>query len=208
MTRRTAIKWLHWISLALILYFWAVEPDDADRTATALREAREEVGVDLSRDDVLGQMPVYKTGSGFEVTPVVALINQEPELTLDHNEVAETLSQYPGIKTANVYGVEIPGTDGRAGMASLTVAGEFDISELRAFLTKELPHYAVPLFIRIEPEAQTTGTFKYRKVELVEEGYDVSKVNNPIYFGAMGSDGYEPLTSEGVARINAGELRV
>lgn len=124
------------------------------------------------------------------------------------NEVAETLSQYPGIKTANVYGVEIPGTDGRAGMASLTVADDFDISDLRAFLAKELPPYAVPLFIRIEPEAQTTGTFKYRKVELVEEGYDVSKVSDPIYFGAMGSDSYEPLTADGVVKINAGEVRI
>lgn len=124
------------------------------------------------------------------------------------NEVAETLSQYSGIKTANVYGVEVPGTDGRAGMASLTVADEFDISGLRAFLAKELPPYAVPLFIRIEPEAQTTGTFKYRKVELVEEGFDVGKVDDPVYFGPMGSEAYEPLTKDGVAQINAGEVRV
>ncbi|MGH1360215.1 MAG: CoA pyrophosphatase [Burkholderiaceae bacterium] len=70
----------------------AVEADDADRTATALREAREEIGVTLGRESVLGQMPAYKTGSGFAVTPVIALIEQELELKLDHNEVAETFS--------------------------------------------------------------------------------------------------------------------
>ena len=124
------------------------------------------------------------------------------------NEVAETLSQYPGIKTANVYGVEIPNTEGRAGMASLTVADYFDIAGLRAHLAKNMPAYAVPLFIRIEPEAQTTGTFKYRKVELVDEGYDIGKVSDPIYFGATGAEAYEPLDADGVAKINAGEVRV
>ena len=124
------------------------------------------------------------------------------------NEVAETLSQYPGIKTANVYGVEIPRTDGRAGMAALTVADDFDISALRAFLTVGLPHYAIPLFIRIEPEAQTTGTFKYRKVELVEEGFDITKIDDPIWFGKPGSFGYEPLTEAEHAKIVSGEYRM
>ncbi len=123
-------------------------------------------------------------------------------------EVAEALSQYPGIKTSNVYGVEIPNNEGRAGMASLTVADEFNIATLRAFLAKNMPPYAVPLFIRIEPEAQTTGTFKYRKVDLVDEGYDIGKVSDPIYFGATGSHVYEPLDDDGVAKINAGEVRV
>ena len=124
------------------------------------------------------------------------------------NEVAEVLSQYPGIKTANVYGVEIPANDGRAGMASLTVTEDFDISGLRAFLAREMPPYAVPLFIRLEPEAQTTGTFKYRKVELVKEGYDVAAIDDPIFFGATGSDAYAPLDADGVGKINAGEVRV
>lgn len=124
------------------------------------------------------------------------------------NEVSEVLSQYPGIKTANVYGVEVPDTDGRAGMASLTVADDFDIAELRAYLAKELPHYAVPLFIRVEPEAQTTGTFKYRKVELVEEGFDVAIVGDPIWFSKPNADGYEALTQAEHAKILSGEYRL
>ena len=124
------------------------------------------------------------------------------------NEVSEVLSQYPGIKTANVYGVEVPGTDGRAGMASLTVADDFDISGLRAFLSAEMPHYAVPLFIRIEPEAQTTGTFKYRKVELVEEGFDVKAIDDPIWFCKPDAEGYAELTKAEHAKILSGEYRL
>ena len=124
------------------------------------------------------------------------------------NEVAETLSQYPGIRTANVYGVTVPGTDGRAGMASLTVAEDFDIQGLRDFLAKQLPPYAVPLFIRIEPEAQTTGTFKYRKVELVEEGFDIGRVSDPLWFGTPGADDYEPLTAAQHGKILASEYRL
>ena len=124
------------------------------------------------------------------------------------NEVAETLSKYPGITTANVYGVAVPGTDGRAGMASLTIGEDFDISGLRAFLMDNMPAYAVPLFIRIEPEPQTTGTFKYRKVELVEEGFDPNRVNDPLWFGAPGVESYVALTAAEHAKILSGEYRL
>jgi fatty-acyl-CoA synthase len=109
------------------------------------------------------------------------------------NEVAEALSQYPGITTANVYGVAIENMDGRAGMASITTEKEFSIDGLRAYLTKALPPYAVPLFIRLQSEAETTGTFKYRKVELVEEGFDVTKVSDPIWFLNPEQDTFAPL---------------
>ncbi len=112
------------------------------------------------------------------------------------NEVAEALSQYPGIATANVYGVEIPGTDGRAGMASITLQDGFDISGLRAFLAENLPPYAIPVFIRHQPEAETTGTFKYRKVDLVKQGFDVSQIPDDIWFVRSGEVAYEDLTSE------------
>ena len=124
------------------------------------------------------------------------------------NEVAEILSQYPGVRTANVYGVAVPGTDGRAGMASLTVAEDFEMQGLRAFLARQLPPYAVPLFIRIEPEAQTTGTFKYRKVELVEEGFDIRRIGDPLWFGVPGADGYETLTAAEHGKILAGDYRL
>ena len=90
-------------------------------------------------------------------------------------EVSEALSHYPGVAEVNVYGVEVPGQDGRAGMAAITPGEGFDIAGLRGYLSRELPFYARPVFIRIQPAIETTGTFKYRKVDLVKEGFDPAK---------------------------------
>jgi 8-oxo-dGTP pyrophosphatase MutT (NUDIX family) len=66
-----------------------VELTDADATATALREAHEEIGMDAAHVDVLGSLPTYTTGTGFIVTPVVALIDSGFSVTADPFEVAE-----------------------------------------------------------------------------------------------------------------------
>jgi 8-oxo-dGTP pyrophosphatase MutT (NUDIX family) len=65
------------------------EPEDADAAATALREAHEEVGLSPERVEVLGAMPDYLTGTGFRVTPVVALVHPPFSLTADTLEVAD-----------------------------------------------------------------------------------------------------------------------
>lgn len=65
------------------------EPDDADAAATALREAHEEIGLPAPHVDILGAMPLYTTGTGFAVTPVVALVRPGFELRIDPFEVAE-----------------------------------------------------------------------------------------------------------------------
>ena len=65
------------------------EPDDVDAAATALREAREEIGLPEPHVDVLGAMPLYTTGTGFIVTPVVALVRPGFEVRVDPFEVAE-----------------------------------------------------------------------------------------------------------------------
>jgi 8-oxo-dGTP pyrophosphatase MutT (NUDIX family) len=66
------------------------EPTDPSPVATALRESEEEIGLQPARVEVLGSMPTYVTGTGFEVTPVVGLVHQLPALRVDPNEVAET----------------------------------------------------------------------------------------------------------------------
>ena len=66
-----------------------VEPTDADATATALREAHEEIGLEAQHVDVLGAFPTYTTGTGFIVTPVFALIDPGFTVTADPFEVAE-----------------------------------------------------------------------------------------------------------------------
>ncbi len=66
-----------------------VEPTDADAAATALREAHEEIGLEAAYVDVLGSLPTYTTGTGFIVTPVVALVRPGFALEPEPFEVAE-----------------------------------------------------------------------------------------------------------------------
>jgi fatty-acyl-CoA synthase len=124
------------------------------------------------------------------------------------SEVAEAISVFPGIKEANVYGVHVPGADGRAGMASIVSSEEVDLPKLRAHLQKELAAYAQPLFVRIQPEMEITGTFKHRKVDLVKEGYDPQAISDPIYFNDPAAKAFVPLDDALFARINEGDVRL
>ncbi|MHA7899480.1 MAG: long-chain-acyl-CoA synthetase [Henriciella sp.] len=123
------------------------------------------------------------------------------------NEVAEFVAKAPGIATANVYGVSVPGTDGRAGMAAITTDGEVDFDTLYAWLSEHLPKYAIPLFFRVQQEAETTGTFKYRKVELVKEGFDPETVSEPLWYYDPETDKYEPLTPDAHETILSGAVK-
>lgn len=124
------------------------------------------------------------------------------------SEVAEAISVFDGIKEANVYGVHVPGADGRAGMASIVSEKEVDIPKLRAHLEKELAAYAQPLFVRIQPEMEITGTFKHRKVELVKEGFDPDAVSDPIYFNDLAAKAFVLLDKALYDKINGGGVRV
>jgi fatty-acyl-CoA synthase len=117
------------------------------------------------------------------------------------------LAEIPGVKEANVYGVTAPGTDGRAGMASLVTGPEFDLATFQTQSEAMLPPYAQPLFLRLQPEIETTGTFKYRKVDLVEEGFDPDKVKEPLYFKEPGA-AYMPLDSALHGKIINGEFKL
>ena len=66
-----------------------VDPEDRDPTATALRETEEETGLSRQHIEVIGTLPDYLTGTGFRVTPVVALVQPPFELAADVFEVAE-----------------------------------------------------------------------------------------------------------------------
>jgi fatty-acyl-CoA synthase len=124
------------------------------------------------------------------------------------SEVAEVLSMAQGVREANVYGVEVPGQEGRAGMAALVVDGDFDPAALHAHVARELPTYARPLFVRIGSEIEVTGTFKHRKVELAKQGFDPAVVSDPVLFADAAARSYVPLESALYARIVAGEVRL
>ena len=123
------------------------------------------------------------------------------------NEVAEVLVGEAGITTANVYGVTVPNSDGKAGMAAITISQQVDFSQLYQQLEARLPKYAIPLFIRVQQEAETTGTFKYRKVDLVDEGFDVTEMTDPTWFFDPDAGAYRPLTADIYSTISAGAIR-
>lgn len=124
------------------------------------------------------------------------------------NEVSEAISVFPGIKEANVYGVSVPGTDGRAGMAAIVCDPGLDLVKLHAHICKELPDYARPLFIRLSHEMEVTGTFKHRKVELVKEGIDLMLIKEPVYFNSPVEKKFVPLTAELHGQICSGAFKL
>jgi fatty-acyl-CoA synthase len=123
------------------------------------------------------------------------------------NEVAERLQASPGVKEATVYGVAVEGADGRAGMAALVVDGAFDVKAFGEHVARELPTYAQPLFIRLLPEIETTGTFKIRKMDLVADGYDPGKVKGPLFFHDP-KRGYVKVTKGVLEKIAQGSVKV
>jgi len=135
-------------------------------------------------------------------------------------EVAEVVSLFEGIAEANVYGVQVPGKDGRAGMAALTLkegylppsapgAGtHFDVHGLAKHCTKNLPSYAVPVFLRFLPEVPITGTFKHQKVQLRKEGADPSVIPDPLFFLNPDSKTYEPLTPPAYLTLATGSSKL
>ena len=97
-------------------------------------------------------------------------------------EVTAIVTSCPGVTDAAVYGVTVPGADGRAGMAAVAVGPEFDLAAFREHLAKRLPDYARPVFLRIVSAIEITGTFKLRKQDLAAEGYDQAKIGDALYF--------------------------
>jgi len=123
-------------------------------------------------------------------------------------EVAGALGEVPGIAEANVYGVAVPGQDGRAGMAALVVEPTFDIATLAPALEKKLPHYARPLFLRLRPEMEITGTFKLRKVDLVKDGFDPHRVADPLYWYDAEAGRYEVLDAARYEEIAESRIKL
>jgi fatty-acyl-CoA synthase len=124
------------------------------------------------------------------------------------SEVAAALMEFTGIREATVYGVAVPGTEGAAGMAALVIDRRLDFAELRRHLTKRLPGYARPLFLRLTANIAATSTFKHDKNQLAREGFDIAVVRDEIYFDDPERQAYVPLDAALYQRINAGTIRL
>lgn len=121
----------------------------------------------------------------------------EVEAAIEHNDAVEE---------STVFGVQVPGTDGRAGMAAIKLHDgvELDPKALSDTVYQNLPAYALPLFIRIVDTLEHTTTFKSRKVELREQAYGES-VTDPLYVLAGRAEGYVPFYPEYPEELAGGQ---
>ncbi|KAF4316187.1 hypothetical protein JM18_008708 [Phytophthora kernoviae] len=113
------------------------------------------------------------------------------------NEVAEAVSKFPGLSEICIYGVEVPGNEGRACMAAMVFDEKtFNLGEFAQFMKKRLPSFAMPLFLRKLETMSVTGTMKHEKAKLRKEGMDPSKVSDRLWVFNRAKDQYELLTSD------------
>jgi solute carrier family 27 fatty acid transporter 1/4 len=110
-------------------------------------------------------------------------------------EVENILSKNLSSQEVVVYGVELPGQEGRAGMAAIVKSDLIDLAHLTARIKAELPSYSRPLFIRIVDEIDHTGTFKAKKSKLIEEAYNVNSFGDKVYYFNTAEQEYRQLTS-------------
>ena len=124
------------------------------------------------------------------------------------NEVAEIINQYSQVNMANVYGVQIPNAEGRAGMVAFNCdLNEFNWDNFAEYMSDALPSYARPVFVRIIKELETTGTFKLKKNELRDEAYHLDKVSNDkVFIKKPGTNSYVELDNETYQDIANGSV--
>ena len=123
------------------------------------------------------------------------------------NEVGEIINSYPQIEICNVYGVEVPGADGRAGMVAVNMKQGENTMDLEAFaeyVNRELPPFSRPVFVRVQTELDVTGTFKMVKKDLVQQNYDLNQFDDPVYVMKPRSTEYVPLDQGYFEEIKAG----
>ena len=123
-------------------------------------------------------------------------------------EVEEVIASCPGVAGVVVYGVPVPGTEGRAGMAAIVPGDGFDLMQLHRHLAERLPDYARPVFLRLCGDIGTTGTFKPQKQQLAAQGFDPAGIAEALYVEDRASAAYVALDPALHQRIAAGELRL
>ncbi|KAI8814851.1 hypothetical protein BJ742DRAFT_192100 [Cladochytrium replicatum] len=123
------------------------------------------------------------------------------------NEVQAVISAFPGIVEANVYGIRIPNSDGRAGMASIVLSpavttSTFDFASLTRHIEQNLPTYARPIFVRLRSEEiEKTSTLKFQKFAYASEGYDPTKVVDPVFCYVSPTQGKTSKGESGWVRV-------
>lgn len=134
------------------------------------------------------------------------------------NEVSDTLGTHPHVAECNVYGVAVPNADGRCGCATIVLAEgitlqTLDFGELARHVTTRLPRYAVPLFLRIAPALQYTGTFKVQKGQAKREGIDLDLIEksgskDSVFWLPPGSAAYQPFNRADLQALRDGTVNL
>jgi fatty-acyl-CoA synthase len=121
-------------------------------------------------------------------------------------QVERALGSDKSVEECTVFGVEIPRTGGRAGMAAVKLrdGADFDGKALASTVYRQLPAYALPLFVRVVESMEHTTTFKSRKVDLREQAYDAG-IEDPLYVLAGRDDGYVPFYDAYPEEVAAGK---
>ena len=118
------------------------------------------------------------------------------------------IGAFDGALEANVYGVQVPGHDGRAGMAAIVAKDNLNLTALRDHLAQQLPEYARPVFLRIRKNNDVTTTFKQKKINLLKEGFDPALTTDPIYFNDPQRKAFVRVDPELYDRIKNAEVRL
>uniref|UniRef100_A0A671RFT2 Very long-chain fatty acid transport protein n=1 Tax=Sinocyclocheilus anshuiensis TaxID=1608454 RepID=A0A671RFT2_9TELE len=122
-------------------------------------------------------------------------------------EVEGILSALLNQTDVAVYGVSVPGVEGKAGMAAIVdVTNDFNCETFLRDVQNALPSYARPVFLRLSPEVDKTGTFKIQKTRLQKEGFDPRQTSDRLYFLHSRLARYESLTEELYSAIMQGKL--
>ena len=118
-------------------------------------------------------------------------------------EVAAALGDFEGLELINIYGVQVPGQEGRAGMAAVLMqpGRRFDPQAFYALTETRLPRYAAPVFVRVSAAADLTSTFKLRKVDLQRQGYAPAAFSDPLFIRDDSSRSYVPYSAQVLERI-------
>ncbi|KAI0544745.1 fatty acid transporter [Xylaria curta] len=130
-------------------------------------------------------------------------------------EVSEVLGRYPGVSEATVYGISLPGHDGKAGMAAVYINSEastsFDYAGLLKHARAHLPKYAVPIFLRQLSERSATHNNKQDKVPLKKSGIDPAQMNGDLLFWISDNgkgDEYVPFTLKEFDSLQTGRAKL
>ncbi len=124
------------------------------------------------------------------------------------SEVMHVISACTGVLEATVYGVGLPNADGRAGMGAIAIDGSFDLIRFKSHLDEHLPRYAQPLFLRIIAKLELTSTFRPRKADFVQQGYDPGTIRDRLYFNDFARSQFVALDASLYADMVAGCIKL